>query len=64
MAEPKIHRRCPECGGRDHLYGRSDCRWDFALQEWVVGDMEAEIECTDCDWSGTLEQTIYKDEPI
>lgn len=55
----KIHHRCPECGDRDHLYGRSDCRWDFDAQEWVVGDMEDQIECSDCDWSGSLTETMF-----
>ena len=53
--------RCPECGGREHLYGRSDCHWDFKKQEWVVGDMEDEIDCTECDWTGPLSATFYEE---
>lgn len=58
----QLHHRCPECGDRDHLYGRADVRWDFDRQEWTVGDMEDQIECTECDWSGTTEQTVFEDD--
>lgn len=56
------HRRCPECGDRDHLYGRADCKWNHDRQEWVVGDMEDQIECTECDWSGSVDDTVMKTE--
>jgi len=60
---PKLtHHRCPECGDRDHLYGRADCRWSFEQQEWVVGDMEDEIDCTECDWSGCTADTFFNEE--
>ncbi|WP_226018437.1 hypothetical protein [Novosphingobium sp. FKTRR1] len=62
LDDAKVHHRCPECGDRDHLSGRSDSRWDFARQEWVVGDMEDQVECMECDWSGTMQQTISTSE--
>ena len=58
------HHRCPECGERNHLYGRADCRWDHDRQEWVVGDMENAIECTECDWSGGREDTAYDPDAV
>lgn len=57
MAEQ--HHRCPECGDRDHLYGRADARWSHDDQDWIVTFMEDEIECTECDWSGPLAETVY-----
>jgi len=60
---PKLtHHRCPECGNRDYLYGRADCRWNFEWQVWVIGDMEDEIECTECDWIGCEADTLFNEE--
>lgn len=50
--------RCPECGDAEHLYGRADVRWNRTVGAWVPGDMEDGIECTECDWSGSLADTV------
>ena len=57
----ELHHRCPECGDREHLYGRVDVRWNFERQEWVSGAMEDDFECTECDWSGSLEETMMEE---
>ena len=43
---------CPQCKDTDHLYDRADVRYDPDSRDWVVGDREGTIECTECDWSG------------
>lgn len=43
---------CPSCGDSAHLYDRADVRYDPHLLEWVVGDCEGAIDCTECDWGG------------
>ena len=59
------HRRCPECGDRDHLYGNTDSKWSHDRQEWVSFRMDDIVECTECDWSGSVEDTlmVVEDEP-
>ena len=58
MSAVPVARCCPNCGGTDSLYGRADIRWSHDRLEWIVGDMEDGIECTECDWSGTMADTI------
>lgn len=53
-----VRKACPACGDEHHLYGRADVRWDPAAAEWVVGDMEDEIDCTTCDWLGPERELI------
>lgn len=43
---------CPQCKSTGHLYDRADVRYDPDSRDWVVGDREGTIECTECDWSG------------
>lgn len=43
---------CPQCKDTGHLYDRADVRYDPDARDWVVGDREGTIECTECDWSG------------
>lgn len=43
---------CPSCGDSAHLYDRADARYDPVSNDWVVGDREGTIECTECDWEG------------
>lgn len=62
LDDGKKHHRCPECGDREHLYGKIDTRWDFARQEWIGCPDEGTIECTNCDWSGEIAATIYTGE--
>lgn len=45
---------CPECGDEHHLYDRADVRWDPEAEEWVVGDCEGTLDCTECDWTGHI----------
>lgn len=56
--KPFTQHRCPQCGDDRHLYGRADSRWNPDLGEWVTSEMEDEIECTECDWSGSIDETI------
>lgn len=44
---------CPSCGDQHHLYDRADARWNPEKAEWVIGDLYGQIECTNCDWSGS-----------
>lgn len=57
----KTHMRCPECGGRDDLSGRADVRWDFEAQDWVVTDLEDQVDCMVCDWTGSARELVYVD---
>lgn len=43
--------KCPQCGDENHIYGRADVRWDPGLNVWSVGDVEEQLECTECDES-------------
>ena len=59
----QIHHRCPECGDHKHLYRGVSARWDFEAQAWVRGDLEDEVDCTNCDWTGFSDATeIAEDE--
>jgi hypothetical protein len=49
---PDAKLACPACGDKTHLYDRADVRYDPETGDWVVGDREGSIECTECDWSG------------
>ncbi len=49
---PDTKLACPSCKDTAHLYDRADVRYDPELDDWVVGDREGTIECTECDWSG------------
>lgn len=49
---PDTTLRCPGCRDSTHLYDRADVRYDPLTGDWVVGDREGTIECTECDWSG------------
>lgn len=64
MTDKPLHHRCPECGGRDHLYGRADCRWSYDAQEWVVTDLEDEIDCGSCGWVGSLADTVLTEKEL
>jgi hypothetical protein len=60
-----IHYRCPECGGREHLYMRADIRWHFESQTWQHVDGSEEdhlVDCTECDWQGALADCEFKGE--
>lgn len=43
--------KCPHCGDADHIYGRSDIRWDPSIKLWVIQGAEETLECTECDES-------------
>lgn len=60
----ETHRRCPECGGRDHLYSKAEIRWSHTDQAWMAtgANWDHEIECTECDWQGSLADTLYTEE--
>lgn len=49
---------CPECGDSDHLYDRADVRYDFETGDWVIGDREGTIDCTECDWNGAESELV------
>ena len=55
----KIDRRCPECGGSETLRGRADVLWDDRLQAWLLSHLEDEIECAECGWMGSLDETAF-----
>lgn len=58
------HRRCPDCGDADHLYGKADVKWDRVAKAWIIAEWEEDgVECTTCDWAGSLEETECKDLP-
>lgn len=48
---------CPECGDAYHLYARADVKWNPEIGGWVATDCEDEVECTECDWSGPMNET-------
>ncbi len=57
-AEPVL--ACPSCLDTKHLYDRADVRYDTDLRDWVVGDREGTIECTECDWSGAEQDLVRR----
>ena len=62
MTDATQHLGCPSCGDRDHLYRRADVRWSHDQQEWVLaGDIEATVDCTECDWEGPVSDLSRKD---
>lgn len=52
---------CPECKQSGSIYGRADCTFDPIRREWVVGDIEDEMDCTHCDWNGSASDLIEID---
>jgi hypothetical protein len=59
MSQQKEERRCPECGDADHLYARADIHWDRTSEIWRIGNMEDAVDCTECDWTGSMADTLY-----
>lgn len=58
------HRRCRECGDRDHLYSTTEVRWSHDDQMWTAtgANWDTGIECTECDWQGSFDDTLFEDE--
>lgn len=59
VQEPE--RACPKCKDQYHLYqAGADVRWRPEERRWDhTGDYD-QIECTECDWTGTEEDTEVK----
>jgi hypothetical protein len=60
-AKQEPQRACPKCGDERHLYqAGADVRWRPEPRRWEhTGDYDL-IECTECDWTGTEEETEKK----
>ena len=50
-------RKCPNCDNEQGLYDRADIRWNVEAGEWIIGDAEGNVECTECDWQGDITET-------
>lgn len=51
--------KCPNCGTEDGLYRRADVRWQPGREAWeTVADIGSEVDCTQCDWSGDVSETV------
>jgi len=55
---------CPECGDEHHIYARADIRWNAEQQAWAIGDIEDQLECTECDASWSLSESNFPDVDI
>lgn len=47
---------CPKCGCDECLYGRADIRWQPFTKSWEPGDIEDTLDCTHCDWTGSMSE--------
>lgn len=54
-------RACPNCGDQHHLYDRADVRWWPLREVWEISHQEGTVDCTECDWTGSLAETERKE---
>jgi hypothetical protein len=52
---------CPDCGDSYSLYDRADIRWDPDKAQWVIGDAENTLDCSNCDWTGDITEAETKE---
>ena len=45
--------RCPVCGDDGHIYKRADMLWMGEQEGWEVVYEYDEVDCTNCDFTGT-----------
>lgn len=52
MSAPLV--ACPNCGNQEGIYARADIRWQSMTQSWEIADIEADLDCTECDHNWPL----------